>query len=67
MKDGFLTTLDYSEARVNDVLKQLVQEGWLQLEHDCKDGRNRRVLATAKLVDKFDAYRRLFWEMIEGD
>jgi DNA-binding MarR family transcriptional regulator len=42
VKDLYLE-LDYSEARVSQVLRQLVQDGWIESKRNSQDGRFRQL------------------------
>lgn len=56
----FHLSLTYSEDRVSELLRELVDDGWLLLQRDSVDGRLRQVLPTQRLIDAFaEGQRRL--------
>src|SRR5688572_19807364 len=63
----FHLTLQYSEDRVSQVLKELVRDGWLSMERDEADRRMRKVHASDRLRLLFDEYQRSLRELVTDE
>lgn len=60
----FHLTLGYSEDRVGEVIKKFANEGWLIIDKNKNDGRNKIVYPTEQLLILFEQYELFLRESL---
>ncbi len=61
----FHLALNYSQDRIREVIRKLVEDGWLRIEHYDGDGRVKCVRPTEKLITMLAEYECNVREMFE--